>query len=83
MSCSRNNHQSHRASMRKVGGREGEESQDEACNGASTCGRKGQLREGKCLHSGDVRDLSNEVLQLAICDEQGRVFGHGANYGGG
>jgi hypothetical protein len=69
--------------MRKVGGREREESQDEACNGASTCGRKGQLREGKCLHSGDVRDLSNEVLQLAVCDEQGRVFGHGANYGGG
>lgn len=64
-------------------GKEKDNAQKVAGYGASTCSCEGQLREGEHLRGGDARESSNEVLQLVICEEQDRVFGHGADYRGG
>lgn len=64
-------------------GKEKDNAQEKAGYGAGTCSCEGQLREGERLREGIARESSDEVLQLVICEEQGRIFGHGADYRGG
>jgi hypothetical protein len=78
VSCSCNREHSAKGSFA-----EKNDTQKEAGYGAGACGRDGQLREGVCFRGGSVRESSNEVLQLVICEEQDCVFGHGAHYRGG
>lgn len=68
---------------RKTSFAEKGDAQKKAGYGASSCSREGQLREGECFREVNVRELSNEALQLVICEEQGCVFGHGAHYRSG
>jgi hypothetical protein len=50
--------------------------QNEAGYSASTRSCESQLREGKGLRHGNVSYLPGDILQLSVCEEQGRIFGH-------